>query len=257
MLHIPAPTPARPQAEDIPLDVLYEDADLIVINKPPGLVVHPAPGHYTGTLVNALLHHCRGSLSGIGGVTRPGIVHRLDKDTAGVMVCAKSDIAHRGLVEQFQVHSIERAYQAVVWGLPQPTKGRVENRIGRDPRNRKRMAVVNSGGKEAITDYKVIRKIGSVASLVDCHLFTGRTHQIRVHLTSLGHPLVGDVTYQGRASAKRNRDPVIQSALQTYPYQALQAYLLGFKHPATGKQIRIEIKLSNEINELIDSLEEL
>ena len=257
VLHIPAPTPARPQAEDIPLEVLHEDSDLIVINKPPGLVVHPAPGHYTGTLVNALLHHCRGSLSGIGGVTRPGIVHRLDKDTAGVMVCAKSDIAHRGLVDQFQVHSIERAYQAVVWGLPQPTKGRIENRIGRDPRNRKRMAVVDGGGKEAITDYKVIRKIGSVASLVDCHLFTGRTHQIRVHLTSLGHPLVGDVTYQGRASAKRNRDPVIQSALQTYPYQALQAYLLGFKHPATGKHIRISIKLSKEINGLIDSLEEL
>jgi len=193
-LTIPPPIPAEPEPEDIPLTVLYEDDHLIVIDKPPGLVVHPAPGHATGTLVHALLHHCEGSLSGIGGVTRPGIVHRLDKDTSGVMVCAKSDVVHRGLVEQFQVHSIDRAYMAVVWGLPSPAQGRIETRIGRDPHNRKRMAVVKSGGKEAITDYKVIRPVGSVGALVDCHLFTGRTHQIRVHMLSIGNSLIGDPT---------------------------------------------------------------
>jgi len=207
--------------------------------------------------VNALLHHCRGSLSGIGGVTRPGIVHRLDKDTSGVMVCAKSDIAHRGLVEQFQVHSIDRAYMAVVWGMPNPRSGRIENRIGRDPKNRKRMAVVPTGGKQAVTDYRVIRPIGSVAALMDCHLFTGRTHQIRVQMSSMGHPLVGDPLYHSRGSGRKDREIVIQGRPGAYKNQALHAYKLGFEHPVSHEKLEFEIKLSKEINELIDSLEKL
>ena len=253
----PPPTPARPEPEDIPLEILYEDGDLIVINKPAGLVVHPAPGHASGTLVNALLHHCRRSLSGIGGVTRPGIVHRLDKDTSGVMVCAKSDVAHRGLVEQFQVHSIDRAYKAVVWGMPNPRKGRLENNIGRDPRNRKRMATLTSGGKHAVTDYRVIRPIGAIASLMDCHLFTGRTHQIRVQMLGIGHPLVGDPLYHTRGSLRKDREIVIRGETGAYKHQALHAYKLGFEHPASHEKLTFEIELSSKIKELIDSLEKL
>lgn len=257
VLTVPPPTPARPEPEDIPLEVLYEDGDLIVINKPAGLVVHPAPGHASGTLVNALLHHCRRSLSGIGGVTRPGIVHRLDKDTSGVMVCAKSDVAHRGLVEQFQVHSIDRAYKAVVWGVPNPRKGRLENNIGRDPRNRKRMATLTSGGKHAVTDYRVIRPIGAIASLMDCHLFTGRTHQIRVQMSGIGHPLVGDPLYHTRGSLRKDREIVIRGETGAYKHQALHAYKLGFEHPASHEKLTFEIELSSKIKELIDSLEKL
>ena len=255
VLTVPPPTPARPEPEDIPLEILYEDGDLIVINKPAGLVVHPAPGHASGTLVNALLHHCRRSLSGIGGVTRPGIVHRLDKDTSGVMVCAKSDVAHRGLVEQFQVHSIDRAYKAVVWGMPNPRKGRLENNIGRDPRNRKRMATLTSGGKHAVTDYRVIRPIGAIASLMDCHLFTGRTHQIRVQMLGIGHPLVGDPLYHTRGSLRKDREIVIRGETGAYKHQALHAYKLGFEHPASHEKLTFEIELSSKIKELIDSLE--
>ena len=256
-LTIPPPIPAEPEPEDIPLTVLYEDDHLIVIDKPPGLVVHPAPGHATGTLVHALLHHCEGSLSGIGGVTRPGIVHRLDKDTSGVMVCAKSDVVHRGLVEQFQVHSIDRAYMAVVWGLPSPAQGRIETRIGRDPHNRKRMAVVKSGGKEAITDYKVIRPVGSVGALVDCHLFTGRTHQIRVHMLSIGNSLIGDPTYLPRSRSKKMCEPEIQERVGAYKYQALQAYRLGFEHPISHQEMKFEIDLSKDIQKLISSLDQI
>ncbi len=254
---VPPPIPARPEPEDIPLDVIYEDEHLIVIDKPIGLVVHPSPGHLTGTLVNALLHHCAGSLSGIGGVTRPGIVHRLDKDTSGIMVCAKSDRAHQGLVEQFQVHSIERAYRAVVWGMPSPRAGRIETNIGRDPKNRKRMAVVPSGGKLAITDYEVIRPVGSLAALVDCHLFTGRTHQIRVHMKSIGHPLIGDPVYAAHMTARKIKDSVIRGVVSAYNNQALQAYKLGFKHPVTSEQVGFEAEISKDINSLISIIEPL
>lgn len=257
VLTVPPPAPARPQPENIPLDVIYEDDDLIVLDKPAGLVVHPAPGHSSGTLVNALLYHCRGSLSGIGGVTRPGIVHRLDKDTAGIMVCAKSDVAHRGLVEQFRVHSIERAYFALVWGIPHPASGRLETQIGRDPRERKRMAVVKAGGKTAITEYVTLRRISEISALMECRLFTGRTHQIRVHMSSIGHPLLGDPVYKGRASARHARDPVIQKALATYKYQALQAHTLGFVHPRTGEAKRFETGLSEGLETLIETLERL
>jgi len=256
-LTVPAPAPAKPQPENIPLDVIYEDDDLIVLEKPAGLVVHPAPGHTSGTLVNALLYHCRGSLSGIGGVTRPGIVHRLDKDTSGIMVCAKSDVAHRGLVEQFRVHSIERAYFAVVWGVPSPKRGRIETQIGRDPRDRKRMAVLMSGGKTAITEYETVRPIRDLAALMECRLFTGRTHQIRVHMLSLGHSLIGDPVYKSRAVTRYTRDIVIQSTLATYKYQALQAHTLGFVHPRTGKAERFETKLSEDLQRLIDGLDSL
>jgi 23S rRNA pseudouridine1911/1915/1917 synthase len=257
VLHVPPPEPAVPEPENIPLDVIYEDDDLIVINKPVGLVVHPAPGHSHGTLVNALLHHCRGSLSGIGGVTRPGIVHRLDKDTSGIMVCAKSDIAHRGLVEQFQVHSIERAYFALVWGVPNPAKGRLETQIGRDPRDRKRMAVLSTGGKTAITEYARLRTIRDVVSLMDCRLFTGRTHQIRVHMLSIGHPLVGDPVYKGRSTSKFTKNSVIRQALAAYKYQALQAHTLGFVHPRTGEEKRFDTGLSKDLTTLIDTIEVL
>lgn len=254
ILVVPPPEPAKPAAEDIPLEVLFEDADLIVIVKPAGLVVHPAPGHSGGTLVNALLHHCRGSLSGIGGVTRPGIVHRLDMDTSGVMVCAKSDLAHRGLVEQFQVHSIERAYKALVWGVPSPKKGRIETQIGRDPKDRKRMAVVKSGGKRAVTDFAVDRRIGGGKwSLVDCRLLTGRTHQIRVHMASIGHPVVGDPVYARRRPSIKDVD----GAVIPHKNQALHAYLLGFTHPVTGKSFRFEIGLSLQIINLMDTLDRL
>ncbi len=257
ILTVPAPAPAKPQPEDIPLNVIYEDEDLIVLDKPAGLVVHPAPGHASGTLVNALLHHCRDSLSGIGGVTRPGIVHRLDKDTSGIMVCAKSDVAHRGLVEQFRVHSIERAYFALVWGVPSPKGGRLETQIGRDPKNRKRMAVLKSGGKTAVTAYETLRPIRDLAALMECRLFTGRTHQIRVHMSSIGHSLIGDPVYKSRAVARYTRDTVIQDTLSAYKYQALQAHTLGFTHPRTGKAERFETPLSDNLKRLIDGLDSL
>jgi 23S rRNA pseudouridine1911/1915/1917 synthase len=256
-LVLPEPEPADPIAEAIALDILFEDDHLIVLDKPAGMVVHPAAGNWTGTLVNALLYHCGASLSGIGGVRRPGIVHRLDKDTSGVMVCAKSDVAHRGLVEQFQVHSIDRAYKAVVWGMPSPRQGRLEGNIGRDPRNRKRMATVASGGKHAVTDYRVIRPISAVAALMDCHLFTGRTHQIRVQMSGIGHPLVGDPLYHTRGSLRKDREIVIRGEAGAYKHQALHAYKLGFEHPASHEKLKFEVELSKEINELIDSLEKL
>lgn len=257
VLTVPAPAPAKPVPENIPLNVLFEDDDLIVIDKPAGLVVHPAPGHASGTLVNALLYHCRGSLSGIGGVTRPGIVHRLDKDTSGIMVCAKSDVAHRGLVEQFQMHSIERAYFALVWGVPSPKRGRIETRIGRDPKDRKRMAVLKAGGKNAVTEYETLRAIGDIAALMECRLFTGRTHQIRVQMLSIGHSLVGDPVYKSRAITHYTRNSVIQDALAAYKYQALQAHTLGFVHPRTGKTERFETGLSVDFERLIDALDSL
>jgi len=257
ILSVPPPAPAEPHPEDIPLQVIFEDDHLIVIDKPIGLVVHPSAGHASGTLVNALLHHCAGSLSGIGGVTRPGIVHRLDKDTSGIMVCAKSDRAHQGLAEQFQVHSIERSYRAVVWGMPSPRTGRIEANIGRDPKNRKRMAIVHGRGKHAITDYEVVKPVGSLAALVDCHLFTGRTHQIRVHMKSIGHPLIGDPVYAAHMTARKIKDPVIRRDLGTYNSQALQAYKLGFIHPITSEQVRFEAKISYNISYLINKIESL
>ena len=255
---VPESVDARPAAQQIPLTVIYEDAELIVIDKPAGLVVHPAPGNPERTLVNALLAHCGASLSGIGGVRRPGIVHRLDKDTSGLMVAAKTDAAHSALAAQFAAHTVERAYRALVWGIPHPPQGTIEGNIGRSPRNRKKMSVVKRGGKTALTRYRVVERYGGLASLVECRLTTGRTHQIRVHLASRGHPVIGDPVY-GRANAERKQalPPAARAALEALTRQALDAYLLGFTHPATGERLNFCNNLPSDIKLLKVSLEKL
>jgi 23S rRNA pseudouridine1911/1915/1917 synthase len=253
---IPEARPASPAAQAIALDIVYEDADLIVVNKPAGMVVHPAPGNPDSTLVNALIAHCGASLSGIGGELRPGIVHRLDKDTSGLIVAAKNDAAHRGLSEAFARHDIERAYQAVVWGVPAPTQGEIAGNIGRHRTNRKKMAILAQGGKSALTRYRLLKRLGPAASLVECRLATGRTHQIRVHLASIGHPVVGDPTYGKITSARFGvLGEAAQAAVRHLNRQALHAFLLGFDHPRTGAHIRWSIGLPGDINQLIHSLE--
>jgi 23S rRNA pseudouridine1911/1915/1917 synthase len=253
---VPEAEPLRVEAQSFPLDILYEDDDVIVVDKPAGMVVHPAPGNPDRTLVNALLAHCGASLKGIGGVQRPGIVHRLDKDTSGLMVAAKTDLAHQSLVEQFASRSVERVYAALVWGTPQPRKGEIAGAIGRSRTDRKKMAVVRQGGKPALTRYEVRKSFaGGAVSLLDCRLATGRTHQIRVHLTAAGHPLLGDPVY-GRARQKGRALPApAAAAVAGFERQALDAYILGFRHPGSGKPLRFEKKLSNDINSLIRTLE--
>ncbi len=257
-VEIPPVVAADPEPQDIPLDILFEDDQLLVMNKPVGLVVHPAAGNWDGTLVNALLYHCGDSLSGIGGVARPGIVHRLDKDTSGVMVVAKTDQAHRHLAAQFESHSLERAYKAVVWGVPNPREGRIVGNIGRSPNNRKKMAVVEIGGKVAITNYQVDRVLGRSGSLVECRLETGRTHQIRVHMTSLGHPVVGDPVYGGGGrNQMKLASPEARQRINAFQHQALHAYLIGFEHPKSGENMQFSVPISNEINALIEYLEKI
>lgn len=256
---VPPDAPAEPEPQDIALEVVYEDDDLIVIDKPAGLVVHPAPGSPDNTLVNALLAHCGASLSGIGGVRRPGIVHRLDKDTSGLMIAAKNDHAHHSLTEQFSAHTIARAYRTLVWGRPLPAQGEIESQIGRNPQDRKKMAVVSHGGKYALTRYRTLATfLDGVVSLVECRLATGRTHQIRVHMTSAGHPLVGDQTYgRSRATRLKGIDDTARQALADFPRQALHAYLLGFIHPRTGNELSFESRLPSDFQALIDILERL
>jgi len=253
---VPEARPARPQAQAIALDVVYEDADLIVVNKPAGMVIHPAPGNPDNTLVNALIAHCGPSLSGIGGELRPGIVHRLDKDTSGLIVAAKNDLAHRALSGAFATHDIERAYLAIVWGTPTPAAGEIGGNIGRHPTDRKKMAIVARGGKAALTRYRVLRRLGSAASLVECRLATGRTHQIRVHMAAIGHPVVGDPVY-GRMTDARSRvlSDGTREAIRGFHRQALHAYLLGFKHPTGGKPVRWEAEISSDMKALIQVLE--
>ncbi|HST91255.1 MAG TPA: RluA family pseudouridine synthase [Brevundimonas sp.] len=242
---VPPVVAADPRPEPIPLTVLFEDADLIVIDKPAGMAAHPAPGSETGTLVNALLAHCGASLSGIGGVARPGIVHRLDKDTSGVMVAAKSDRAHAGLSALFAAHDIERTYIALTRGAPSPAKGRIETLIGRSSSDRKKMAVLRSGGRNAITDYAVQQVYGlpaksgaaPLAARVACTLHTGRTHQIRVHLASKGAPILGDAVYGSGSPATPVRAAIVEAGLTR---QALHASVLGFVHPVTGETLRFE-----------------
>ena len=247
-LELPPPEPALPAAQDIPLAVLFEDEHLIVVDKPAGMAVHPAPGSPDRTLVNALLHHCRGRLSGIGGVARPGIVHRLDKDTSGVMVAAKSDLAHAGLSEQFARHSLERSYLAFTRGAPRAAKGVIETRIGRSPHDRKKMAVLRSGGRLAVTDYAVERVFGPsdrpLAARVVCRLRTGRTHQIRVHLASVGAPCLGDPVYGSGPPAPAVRQAIAEAGLHR---QGLHAAVLGFRHPATGETLRFESDLPADL----------
>ena len=267
---IPEVVEAIPEGEDIPLDIHYEDEHLLVLYKPAGMVVHPAAGNHTGTLVNALIHHCGDSLSGINGVKRPGIVHRIDKDTSGLMVVAKSDIAHRGLSKQFAKHSLERAYLAVCWGVPNPASDIINLPLKRDPRNRLKIAV-REGGKKAVTHYKVIKRIeppkkiitsGSAIkglppslSLVECRLETGRTHQVRVHMAHRGYPLVGDPLYGRRNNPQKNFSEKAKSALEVFKRQALHAYVIGFTHPATKEPLTFETEIPNDIKRLIRALE--
>ena len=260
-VHVPEPRPARPEAQDIPLTIVHEDKDLIVIEKPAGLVVHPAAGNPDGTLVNALIAHCGAELAGIGGEARPGIVHRLDKDTSGLLVAAKNERAMKSLSRQFANHTIERAYNAVVWGAPRAGDGIIEGDIGRNPFDRKRMAVVRGGGKVARTRYRVIETFGvqerPFASLIECRLETGRTHQIRVHLTHLGYPLIGDPSY-GRARqtprAKTDAEAKAYTAAGEFPRQALHAYVLGFQHPTTHKAMRFESPWPDDFSALVKAL---
>jgi 23S rRNA pseudouridine1911/1915/1917 synthase len=264
---MPEPEEAEPQGEDIPLDVLYEDEDVIVLMKPAGLVVHPGAGHWTGTLVNALIHHCGESLSGIGGVKRPGIVHRLDKETSGVMVVAKNDMAHRSLAAQFADHGktmpLERAYHAVIWGLPRPHKGTIDAALGRSGDRVKRAVKKETSpdARHAVTHYEVVERYHelpdatSLAASVHCRLETGRTHQIRVHMAHIGHPLIGDPEYGAAFRTKVNRLPEeARKVVAGFTRQALHAYLLQFQHPSTGKIMRFEAELPDDMLVLIHAL---
>lgn len=254
VIDLPAATPALPVPQDIPLTVVYEDDDLIVIDKPAGLVVHPAPGSPDGTLVNALLHHCGDRLSGIGGVRRPGIVHRIDKETSGLLVVAKSDRAHHGLSAQFADKSAERAYWALVWGCPLPRSGEIEGNIGRSPQNRQKMALLRSGGKPALTRFRTLQPLcGEAAALIECRLATGRTHQIRVHLTHVGHGLIGDPMY-GAGRRVRGLPANARAAAEVFPRQALHAWLLGFTHPVSGEQMRFESPMPDDMAALLTAL---
>ena len=253
-LSIPPPADARPLPQAIPFEVVYEDEALIVLEKPAGLVVHPAPGNPDRTLVNALLAHCGDALSGIGGVRRPGIVHRLDKDTSGLMVAAKSDAAHQALVRDFAARRIERAYRAVVWGVPAPARGEIAGNIGRHPGNRKKLAVVTRGGKPALTRYRVIRILAARASVIECRLATGRTHQIRVHMAHLGHAVVGDALY-GRGHQRAASEAAASEAARKFGRQALHAARLGFRHPESGERLQFASADPFEMTALIDSLD--
>ncbi len=261
-VHVPPPVQAEPEGQNIPLRIVYEDNDLVVIDKQAGLVVHPAAGNPDGTLVNALIAHCGTSLKGIGGVARPGIVHRLDKDTSGLLVAAKNERAMASLAKQFANHTIERAYHAVVWGSPRVGQGMIEGQIGRSPFDRKRMAVLRGEqGKHARTRYAVVERFDDdkrpFASLIECRLETGRTHQIRVHLTHLGHPLIGDPSY-GRARQaprpKTDAEAIAYTAASEFPRQALHAYILGFHHPTLDKSVHFESPWPDDFSSLISAL---
>ena len=261
---VPPPLPAEPQPQAIPLTILYEDDDLIVIDKQAGLVVHPAAGNLDGTLVNALLAHCGASLKGIGGVARPGIVHRLDKDTSGVLVVAKNERAMRSLAKQFAAHKVERAYHAVVWSAPRERAGLIEGNLGRNPFDRKRMAVLREQGKPARTRYATLEAFGTrdkaFASLLECRLETGRTHQIRVHLAHIGHPLIGDATY-GRARRapipRCSEEKAAFEAAMKFPRQALHAGVLGFFHPTKQAKMRFESPWPADFANLMKALRDL
>jgi 23S rRNA pseudouridine1911/1915/1917 synthase len=267
-IEVPAPAPAVPQAQDLPLTILHEDDVIIVIDKPAGLVVHPGAGNPDSTLVNALIAHCGASLSGIGGVARPGIVHRLDKDTTGVMVVAKNDAAHRSLSEQFADHGregkLERTYLALVWGVPPRRSGTISAPVGRHPTSRVKMAIVPEakGGREAVTHYRVLEAFGDgdtpVASLLECRLETGRTHQVRVHLSSIGTPLIGDPLYaQGFKSKIRSLPPEMQGMFASFTRQALHASSLSFLHPVSDTLLKFNSTPPRDFASLLQTLKEL
>ena len=243
VIELTIPEPEEPEIlpEDIPLDILYEDSDVILINKPKDMVVHPAAGHYTGTLVNALMYHCKGDLSGINGVLRPGIVHRIDKDTTGVLIVCKNDKAHNALAEQLKEHSITRKYRAIVCGNLKEDEGTVDAPLGRHPQDRQKMAIVRTGGKRAVTHYRVLERFGNY-TYIECQLETGRTHQIRVHMASLGHPLLGDEVY-GRVKSPFKLEG-----------QTLHAIVLGFIHPTTGEYMEFEAPLPEYFEKLLGKL---
>jgi len=239
---LPKPENTQILPEEIPLDIVYEDKDIIIINKQKGLVVHPAAGHSTGTLVNALLYHCKGELSGINGVLRPGIVHRIDRDTTGIMVACKNDRAHQSIAEQLKVHSINRKYQAIVYHSMKEENGRIEAPIGRDPKDRKKMAINHKNGKAAATNFRVIENLSNRYSYIECMLETGRTHQIRVHMASIHHPLLGDTVYGP------GKDPFHLEG------QALHACVLGFIHPTSNKYVEFQAPLPDYFNGLLEKL---
>ena len=261
-LAVPPPEDAAPAPEPIPLAVIYEDDDVIVIDKPAGLVVHPAAGNFSGTLVNALIAHCGDSLSGIGGVRRPGIVHRLDKDTSGLLVVAKNDAAHRALAAQFADHGrtgpLVREYEALVWGVPNPHMATVDLPLDRDTKNRQKQAVARSGGRNALTRYAVEERYSGVASLVACRLETGRTHQIRVHMAHVGHPLVGDLVYGSGFLTKAEALPrELGDRVKAFRRQALHARLLRFAHPRTGDLLEFEAKRPADMADLVERFRKL
>lgn len=246
---VPPPTPAHNEAQDIPIEIMFEDDHLLVVNKPAGMVVHPAAGNYDGTMVNALLHHCNGRLSGIGGVARPGIVHRIDKDTSGLLVVAKTDPAHEGLAAQFAKHSIERRYAAIVAGMPKSGSGTVDANLARSSTDRKKIAIVSVGrGKRAVTHWRLLETLKQ-AALMECQLETGRTHQVRVHMASIGHPLLGDPVY-GRSRAE-HRDVLRRLEFER---QALHAARLGFVHPVTGGALTFDSPIPSDMQRLLSCL---
>lgn len=255
-LTIPPAVAATPKGQDIPLDILFEDDHVIIINKPAGMVTHPAPGNPDGTLVNALIHHCGESLTGIGGEKRPGIVHRLDKDTSGVMMAAKTAEAHQRLTEMFAAHDLDRVYTALVWGVPMERVQTINAPIGRSNRDRKKMAI-SEKGREAITHLEVQRSLPPLASLAACRLETGRTHQIRVHMASIGHGIIGDANYGRPLRSGQMPDRPLREALEglrKFPRQALHASLLGLDHPITGERLEFTTPLPRDMADLIDNL---
>lgn len=257
VLTIPEAVDADPVPQNIDLPILYQDDDIVVVNKPAGMVVHPAPGAWDNTMVNALLFHCD-NLSGIGGVKRPGIVHRIDKETSGILVVAKNDNAHKFLSEQFAEHSIERTYYAICFGVPKSMKGFIEGDIGRSPHDRKKMAIVTKGGKRAVTHYQVMENFANEASLIKCNLETGRTHQIRVHLSSLGHNLLGDKLYvKSKKISNKNISAEIKDFANNFSRQALHAKSLGFIHPKTKEKMFFETDIPEDMQNLIDVLRKI
>lgn len=260
VVRIPPPVAAEPKPQDIPLEIVHEDTDLIVLNKPVGMVVHPGAGNHDGTLVNALLHHCGDELSGIGGVMRPGIVHRLDKETSGLMVVAKNDKAHKGLAAQLEDRSLSRKYKALVLGVPMPPKGSVDAAIARHKGNRLKMSVNEKEGRAAKTHYKVLQDYRGEFALVECALESGRTHQIRVHMAHIKHPLIGDPAYGPQPTAvsgalkRAGYDEDSMNAVMNFPHQMLQAYSLSFIHPGTNERVSYEIELPENISKILNLL---